>query len=416
MALTLTLSNITISRRSSDGSVNLTQLCQAGGKYIANWAGLAKSQAFLRVLSESIGMSIDNLISYEIAGKTERATWGHPQVAINIAQWISPEFDVKVSKWIYELAATGQVELGQEKSPAAIDEAWKNRITELEVQLKDRDEKVHELHSELKAERVELERVAKNHQSMMLRRRRHQYSKGPAFYIMSLQAYPDHIKPGFAENFSDRGSSYNTHVPEDAKLEFLLYSPKAALIEDLIKIKYQGDRSRANREWIQGVSTLEMIRVVRSLVIEYLIPYHEQNLAPAARVVFTDPEEDKKEEVDELVSLRERIIEALNAHATQTGERPKAQTWKAERGLGIASVIKAFGTWNDALAAAGLETIHKRDVGRQEMIEALQNRARELGSRPFRAQDWVGPPGMGLSKIIKTFGSWNCAMAEAGQA
>lgn len=95
MALTLTLSNITISRRSSDGSVNLTQLCQAGGKYIANWAGLAKSQAFLRVLSESIGMSIDNLISYEIAGKTERATWGHPQVAINIAQWISPEFDVK---------------------------------------------------------------------------------------------------------------------------------------------------------------------------------------------------------------------------------------------------------------------------------------------------------------------------------
>ena len=40
----------------------------------------------------------------------------HPQVAINIAQWISPDFDVKVSAWIYELVLTGKVELGKEKS------------------------------------------------------------------------------------------------------------------------------------------------------------------------------------------------------------------------------------------------------------------------------------------------------------
>ena len=42
-----------------------------------------------------------------------RATWGHPQVAINIAQWISPEFDVQVSKWIFELMLTGKVEIGK---------------------------------------------------------------------------------------------------------------------------------------------------------------------------------------------------------------------------------------------------------------------------------------------------------------
>jgi hypothetical protein len=38
-------------------------------------------------------------------------TWVHPQVAINIAQWISPKFDVKVSGWVYEIMMTGKVDI-----------------------------------------------------------------------------------------------------------------------------------------------------------------------------------------------------------------------------------------------------------------------------------------------------------------
>ena len=29
-------------------------------------------------------------------------TWGHPMIAINIAQWISSKFYVEISKWIFE--------------------------------------------------------------------------------------------------------------------------------------------------------------------------------------------------------------------------------------------------------------------------------------------------------------------------
>jgi len=46
----------------------------------------------------------------------KKKTWVHPQVAINIAQWISPRFDVKVSGWIYEVMMTGRVDITETKS------------------------------------------------------------------------------------------------------------------------------------------------------------------------------------------------------------------------------------------------------------------------------------------------------------
>jgi hypothetical protein len=33
--------------------------------------------------------------------KNEQGTWVHPQVAIHLAQWLSPTFAVKVSKWVF---------------------------------------------------------------------------------------------------------------------------------------------------------------------------------------------------------------------------------------------------------------------------------------------------------------------------
>ena len=40
----------------------------------------------------------------------------HPQLAINLAQWISPKFDVLVSSWVYEIMATGEVNVHNTKS------------------------------------------------------------------------------------------------------------------------------------------------------------------------------------------------------------------------------------------------------------------------------------------------------------
>ena len=84
--------------RKKDGFVDVTNLCKAGGKKYNDWNRLEKTQAFLRVLSGSAGIPADLLIQSVTGGNCKnQGTWVHPQVAINIAQWISPEFDVQVS-------------------------------------------------------------------------------------------------------------------------------------------------------------------------------------------------------------------------------------------------------------------------------------------------------------------------------
>ena len=61
-----------------------------------------------------------------------QGTWVHPQVAINIAQWISPTFDVKVSGWVYEVMMTGKVDITNTKSYKELQKENKNK--ELKIQ------------------------------------------------------------------------------------------------------------------------------------------------------------------------------------------------------------------------------------------------------------------------------------------
>ena len=102
----------TIEHREEDGYINVTNLCKAGDKLFKNWKKTQKTKAFLQVLSRSVLIGTDLLIKTQTGGLNEnRGTWVHPQVAINIAQWISPSFDVKVSGWVYEIMMTGKVDI-----------------------------------------------------------------------------------------------------------------------------------------------------------------------------------------------------------------------------------------------------------------------------------------------------------------
>jgi hypothetical protein len=48
-------------------------------------------------------------------GGNDSGLWVHPDLAIQLAQWISPMFSLKVSRWMRELAMTGSVVLRHEK-------------------------------------------------------------------------------------------------------------------------------------------------------------------------------------------------------------------------------------------------------------------------------------------------------------
>ncbi|MEI7838730.1 MAG: KilA-N domain-containing protein, partial [bacterium] len=109
---TLDLGNhFSIENRLEDGYINVTSLCKAGGKQFNDWNRLSKTRTFLEVISRSTGIPADLLINMNTGGNGERHTWVHPQVAINIAQWISTEFELQVKKNIDELKIKEQKQL-----------------------------------------------------------------------------------------------------------------------------------------------------------------------------------------------------------------------------------------------------------------------------------------------------------------
>lgn len=124
----LKLNGYMIVTREEDGYINVTNLCKAGKREFKTWKRSIKSKAFLKVLSATVQICTVDLLKQNIAGNGKRHMWVHPQVAINIAQWISPEFDVQVSKWIYELALTGSVTLGKEKTSEELTEELRKKI------------------------------------------------------------------------------------------------------------------------------------------------------------------------------------------------------------------------------------------------------------------------------------------------
>lgn len=118
----------TIEHREEDGYINVTNLCKAGNKQFKHWKCLEKTRAFLRVLSRSVGIPTDLLLKTQTGGLNEnRGTWVHPQVAINIVQWISPAFDVKVSGWVYEIMMTGKVDITNTTSYKKLQEENKQK-------------------------------------------------------------------------------------------------------------------------------------------------------------------------------------------------------------------------------------------------------------------------------------------------
>lgn len=99
--ITHNVDNNIIHQRSSDGYVNATALCRAVGKQFNDYSRTKTTQAFFLALSRSTGIPIDLLVLTIIDGDIyRRGTWVHPQVAINLGQWCSPEFAVAVAQFV----------------------------------------------------------------------------------------------------------------------------------------------------------------------------------------------------------------------------------------------------------------------------------------------------------------------------
>ena len=91
-----------IRQRASDGYVNATAMCKACNKEWRRYIRNEDTQQFLGALSSATGKRASDLVLTRTGGDyTTQGTWVHPQVAIHLAQWLSKEFAVKVTEWVF---------------------------------------------------------------------------------------------------------------------------------------------------------------------------------------------------------------------------------------------------------------------------------------------------------------------------
>ena len=90
-----------VEQRAMDGYINATAMCKVAGKLFADYGRLLSTQEFLEALSADMGIPISQLVQSVKCGFAQ-GTWVHPQVAIHLAQWLSPTFAVQVTKWVYD--------------------------------------------------------------------------------------------------------------------------------------------------------------------------------------------------------------------------------------------------------------------------------------------------------------------------
>ena len=101
--------------------INATDMCKAAGKLWANYWQNESAQEFGRVLESDVGIPISQLVYSNRSGPYhERGTWIHEDIAIQLAQWCSPEYALWVSRQIKQLHRSGSVKKHPEHQEAEL--------------------------------------------------------------------------------------------------------------------------------------------------------------------------------------------------------------------------------------------------------------------------------------------------------
>lgn len=87
-----------IPQRSRDGYISATALCQSVNKRYSDYKALKSTGEFIVELIAQTNLSEQQLIHNIVGGNPSlQGTWVHPYLAMNLAQWLSPKFAVKVA-------------------------------------------------------------------------------------------------------------------------------------------------------------------------------------------------------------------------------------------------------------------------------------------------------------------------------
>ena len=191
-----------------------------------------------------------------------------------MAQWISPSFSIQVSRWIRELALTGSVILGNEKTC--------KQLLQLQIDIK-----------KLKDDNKKIE---DKHRKLLQKKDYHKFKKGSVFYIISdMDGKSLKFKVGFDSKSCDlRLQQHRTGVSA-CKLEYLIYSNDADFIEKAVKKKFISKMLMQNHEWIFDVDVNYIIKCTKTILDASSIEYtEEKDLEEYNQQILLDYESTKK--------------------------------------------------------------------------------------------------------------------------
>ena len=133
----LYLNGVGVVYRPSNGYIDVNELCKAGGKVFMTWLRLDTTTKFINELSSTTGLNLADLLDFYSVGNGVVYILAHPQIAINIAQWIRPDFYVKINQLVDQLQQEKQISKYKEQHD------HQNR------ELKERDEKIEQMNTKV---------------------------------------------------------------------------------------------------------------------------------------------------------------------------------------------------------------------------------------------------------------------------
>jgi len=101
-----------------DGMINATQMCKAGGKKFNDWCRLDSTNELIselesefKVEKSETGIPVSQIIDVRKGNseKFSQGSWIHQDLAVPLAQWLSPKFGIQMYKLVSELEKPKQI-------------------------------------------------------------------------------------------------------------------------------------------------------------------------------------------------------------------------------------------------------------------------------------------------------------------
>lgn len=108
-----------------------------------------------------------------------------------------------------------------------------------------------------------------------------------------------------------------------------------------------------------------------------------------------------------------KLVDALRELADELGKTPTQEEMSEYGRYSHRPYYRAFDSWEDALETAGLNSEHELGIEDEDLIDALEELAEDLGRTPTVAE--VKERGRySVWPFLRAFGSWNQAVEAAG--